>query len=522
MKKRIISKRIIAALLAASFMLTGCGKEEDSREEIKDPVINSMSVEEICDYLSNAIDVDGHQYYSCDAGNSGDIHMYVDDGIIDRGRIVVYDTEDPTDSDSPKKYYINFVVSELDSDAIAELDVGDYSGGGTVVAVSGNFSLIGYEVTDYELFRVHEEDVRNNPLSTDFINIEAPYSAPELQAVYELFVELGEVTSLDDIDIEAIVPEPTAATVTTAATETEETVPVPTTDESLVINSMTVEQIFEILSPQLDPAGNHQYGGQSELVDASELDDTVLELGYFMVFDREDGYDENGSYAPRTEYYMMCQIARLTPEALATVQVGEYYVSDDTVIYVSAIAGDFIFEGYEVLDFELFDDSYAHPLNESGNYDAPYADPNLQTAYETFVALSEAASLDELPAGGPSTDVSAVVPDNDEYDDYVSWYDEGYVSSPYTYTNTTYIRLDYLNDFYLSYEWRTIFYDVVYNGQTVYTSGDGYSEAIFDVNSSGAVTDGQYLAAGTYTIHFYDDDVSDVCVGESTCTVVVE
>ena len=521
MKKRIVSIKGVAVLLALSFVLTGCGKKEDSQEEIEDPVINSMTVEDICEYLTDTVNLRSHQSYICNAGNSDDLDWYEDDGVIDRGRIVVYDSEDPDNYDSPLTYYINFTVSEFDPDVVSELNVGDYSAGGTIVAISGDFTLIAFEVTDYELYQMYEEDI-NSVSIYDCTNHSAPYSSPELQAVYELFVELGEVTSLDDIDIEAIVPEPTAATVTTAATETEETVPVPTTDESLVINSMTVEQIFEILSPQLDPAGNHQYGGQSELVDASELDDTVLELGYFMVFDREDGYDENGSYAPRTEYYMMCQIARLTPEALATVQVGEYYVSDDTVIYVSAIAGDFIFEGYEVLDFELFDDSYAHPLNESGNYDAPYADPNLQTAYETFVALSEAASLDELPAGGPSTDVSAVVPDNDEYDDYVSWYDEGYVSSPYTYTNTTYIRLDYLNDFYLSYEWRTIFYDVVYNGQTVYTSGDGYSEAIFDVNSSGAVTDGQYLAAGTYTIHFYDDDVSDVCVGESTCTVVVE
>lgn len=523
MKKRILKRSVVAVLLALSFVLTGCGKKEDSQEEIEDPVINSMTVEDICEYLTDTVNLRSHQSYFCNAGNSDDLDWYEDDGVIDRGRIVVYDSEDPDNYDSPLTYYINFTVSEFDPDVVSELNVGDYSAGGTIVAISGNFTLIAFEVTDYELYQMYEEDI-NSVSIYDCTNHSAPYSYPELQAVYELFVELGEASSLDDIDVESIVSE--IPEETTPA----ETVPLATTDESLVINSMTIEELCEYLSPYIDP--NDEYGVVSEdgLASYTFTNDNpgVLELWENRAYGIDLDYSDEHNH--QTTYYARFTIIHMDPSYITDLSVGDEIVIAGSYKWtVSAISGDYILCAEEVTDYALYNEAMAGDdyelFFECFNQMAPYAEPNIQNLYNAFVALGTATSLDDIsidettdgaPAGG-----SSEVPDS-EADSDVCWYDNGYVSSPYTYTNTTAIRLDYLNEYYLSYQSGTIFYDVVYNGQTVYMSGLGEYVAEFDTSYSGATTSGQYLAAGTYTITFYDADMSDSPIGDSSCTVVVE
>ena len=520
MKKRIVSIKGVAVLLALNFVLTGCGKKEDSQEEIEDPVINSMSVEDICRYLTDTVNLRSHQSYFCNAGNSDDLDWYEDDGVIDRGRIVVYDSEDPDNYDSPLTYYINFTVSEFDPDVVSELNVGDYSAGGTIVAISGNFTLIAFEVTDYELYQMYEEDI-NSVSIYDCTNHSAPYSSPELQAVYELFVELGEASSLDDIDVESIVSE------IPEETTQDETVPLATTDESLVINSMSVEEICEFLSNAVYN-GSHQYHTYmaDDLADAF-VSQGVVDLGRYCVFDNEDLTSTEIPYT----YYVVYSVTEFDPATISTLSVGDdLYFLDGPIV---AISGNFVLCAYEVTDLELFS-VLMHapdpniPYSDYENSIAPYSDPELQAVLELFVELGEATSLDdlEIEAYIPETteetstvEGSTAVPENADLDPNVCWYDEGYVTSPHTYTNTTYIRLDYINEYYLSYQSGTIFYDVVYNGQTVYTSTTGHSEGLFDTSYPGAPTNGQYMAAGTYTISFYDADISDSQIATSTCTV---
>lgn len=516
MKKRILKRSVVAVLLALSFVLTGCGKKEDSQEEIEDPVINSMTVEDICEYLTDTVNLRSHQSYFCNAGNSDDLDWYEDDGVIDRGRIVVYDSEDPDNYDSPLTYYINFTVSEFDPDVVSELNVGDYSAGGTIVAISGNFTLIAFEVTDYELYQMYEEDI-NSVSINDCTNHSAPYSYPELQAVYELFVELGEASSLDDIDVESIVSE--IPEETTPA----ETVPLATTDESLVINSMNVEEICEFLSNAVDTE-SHQYYGFMADTDYAQIyaDDGVVDIGRYNVFDNEDLTSLDVPYT----YYISFTVTEFDPVTVSTLNVGDspYYLDGP----IAAIAGNFVLCAMEVTDLELYSEQLHTPnpdipFSDYENDSLPYSDPNLQAVCELFAELGEATSLDEFDfdtqTEETSTGGSTEVPENADSDPNVCWYDEGYVTSPHTYTNTTYIRLDYINEYYLSYQSGTIFYDVVYNGQTVYTSTTGHSEGLFDTSYPGAPTNGQYMAAGTYTISFYDADISDSQIATSTCTV---
>lgn len=323
--------------------------------------------------------------------------------------------------------------------------------------------------------------------------------------------------------------EETETIIETSAEETEETVPLATTDESLVINSMTIEELCEYLSPYIDP--NDEYGVVTEdgLAFYSFTNDNpgVLELWENRAYGIDLDYsDEHNN---QTTYYARFTIIHMDPSYMTDLSVGDEIVIAGTYKWtVSAISGDYILCAEEVTDYALYNEAMAGDeyelFNECFNRMAPYAEPNIQNLYNAFVALGTATSLDDIsidettdgaPAGG-----SSEVPDS-EADSDVCWYDNGYVSSPYTYTNTTAIRLDYLGEYYGTLS-ETIFYDVVYNGQRVYYSGVGESVAEFDTSYSGATTSGQYLAAGTYTITFYDSDMSDSIIAHSSCTVVVE
>lgn len=318
--------------------------------------------------------------------------------------------------------------------------------------------------------------------------------------------------------------EETETVIETSAEETEETVPLATTDESLVINSMTVEEICEFLSNVIDKDSHIvSYVDESHMAQLYESEG-VVDLGRYYSFDNEDLTSVDSPYT----YYVCLSVYEFTPEAVSSLNVGDYpYYLDGPI---AAISGNFVLCAYEVTDLDGFNEWFhggnTNLISDYANFTEPFGDPELHAAFELFVDLGEATSLDgfdfDTQTDETSTEGSTEVPENADPDPNVCWYDEGFVTSPHTYTNTTYIRLDYINEYYLSYQSGTIFYDVVYNGQTVYTSTTGHSEGLFDTSYPGAPTNGQYMAAGTYTITFYDADMSDSPIGDSSCTVVVE
>ena len=157
-------------------------------------VIDSMSIDEVADMLFAVVSIPAGCEYDYDdqlrndGANPVNYRQY---------RIQNADCYDGTTFNYT--YSINFQIFEEDPSVVSSYAVGDsydYTG---IAAISGNYILTCSEVTDCEALNADLNNPSYDPVVVVNTNFLASYSDPNLQAVYDLFVELGEVTSLDEI-----------------------------------------------------------------------------------------------------------------------------------------------------------------------------------------------------------------------------------------------------------------------------------------------------------------------------------
>ena len=99
----------------------------------------------------------------------------------------------------------------------------------------------------------------------------------------------------------------------------------------------------------------------------------------------------------------------------------------------------------------------------------------------------------------------------------VNWFGCDWNYGDSYYTNTTYIDVDLAFDWSTDIDYSGIYYTVEYQGQELYRETGDYM-GYFYSSTPGAPTDetGYYLAAGEYTITFYDADDSIIWSGVAT------
>ena len=103
----------------------------------------------------------------------------------------------------------------------------------------------------------------------------------------------------------------------------------------------------------------------------------------------------------------------------------------------------------------------------------------------------------------------------------VNWYGCDWDLGDGYYTNTTYIEVDLDLDYTQDLDYSEIYFTVEYNGQEVYRETGTYMGTLYTFYSGAPIDAEQdFLAAGTYTITFYDVDDSEIWSG--TATVYVE
>lgn len=98
---------------------------------------------------------------------------------------------------------MTIIVFELDPSEITEYSAGDFYESLRISAISGRFLLFCSEITDCDAYNddlnnVGSSNTENNP---DFFNNSEPFSDPNVQAVYDLFVALGETAMPDDSSV---------------------------------------------------------------------------------------------------------------------------------------------------------------------------------------------------------------------------------------------------------------------------------------------------------------------------------
>ena len=104
--------------------------------------------------------------------------------------------------------------------------------------------------------------------------------------------------------------------------------------------------------------------------------------------------------------------------------------------------------------------------------------------------------------------------------DYVTgftWYGGDYNGN---YTNTEWIDLDLNFDWYANPDFQYIYYTYEYNGQIIKTETGAYDAYLYTTDPDAPLDDsGNFLAAGIYTITFYDYDGSVILTQDATVSV---
>ena len=265
------------------------------------------------------------------------------------------------------------------------------------------------------------------------------------------------------------------------------------------------------------------YDSAEDMIDAIEdADTTEMEIGLDFNLDGEDWLVTNFDdiYEDLYSYYdLELNFVRLADY----VSGGYWYYAEDqdgNYVNTSTIDLDIQYNSYDI------DTSGVYYTVEFGGQVVYTSNPG---TFEGYYRESEGAVLDDngfIPEGdytikfyGPGdeellTGVAHVTVDLSETEaEGGYWYfKDGEQNGVAYYENATVIDLDVYVDNYSN-----IYYTVDYNGDLVYTSDTGTYEGYFRSSWPEATLDesGDYLAAGTYTITFYNGSTqiySDSCI----------
>jgi len=220
-------KKVLSILLSMSLLLglaacseeagseSGETTEENAGLSLQDYDINSMSIDEVTDLLISVVDIpEGCHSWEEEEPRAGSTEAV-------NYRSVGVENDDVYDGPTMNSTYnMTFQVFELDPEEISGYSAGDYYEYRRIAAVSGRYLLVCSEVTDYEAYNdyLNGSDLGNIP---DVFNDTAPFSDPNAQGVYDLFVALGETALPDESSVD--IPEETRG-VSQTESQTESTV----------------------------------------------------------------------------------------------------------------------------------------------------------------------------------------------------------------------------------------------------------------------------------------------------------
>ncbi len=136
----------------------------------------------------------------------------------------------------------------------------------------------------------------------------------------------------------------------------------------------------------------------------------------------------------------------------------------------------------------------------------------------TWLVTNYTKVFDKVYVFTDTTEITYRTPLADLYSGTV-WYDSDDGNGSYTNTFYIWCQISFSGDVSAS----DVYYTISYGGSEIYTDSYMYDECYFDIDSTGAPLDdsNSYLAAGDYTITFYDS-YDDSVIAVETATVSLD
>ena len=367
-RREVTMKKVLSILLSMSLLLglAACSKEAGSESgetteenaglSLQDYDINSMSIDEVMDLLISVVDIpEGCHSWEEEEPRVGSTEA-VNYRLFGVGNDDFYDG--PTLNCT---YSMTIIVSELDPSEITEYSAGDFYESRRITAISGRLLLTCSEVTNYDAYNDDLNNVgsSNTEYTLDYFNDSEPFSDPNVQAVYDLFVALGETAVPDDSSVD--IQEETREEIQTES-QTESTA----SPYSSASNEWTGrDDLTNTDSIELDLTGIEDY---SSIYYTVEYYGTVVytsETGTYQgVYNTsmpgaliKNGYLASGRYT--VSFYDVSDPSVPITSDSCVVSVSQVPVSDSSSMYVEWFDGEYVGNPYTYsnttyIDLDIF------------------------------------------------------------------------------------------------------------------------------------------------------------------------